>query len=476
MKSMASRAPGGRVVLDVEVAPEDMAPDIEQAFRRLAKQVRVPGFRPGRAPAVMLERVLGRDRVLREALDDMVNRAYRSALDEQSLVPIDQPQVEVQSFEDGQPLRFQATVSVRPEVRLGDYAAVRVAREVAPVQPGDIDGALEDLRVARGTWVPVEDAPAAEGHLVIVDIAGQVEGGRPVEESRVEGVVGSGRLRQEIDQAVRGVASGGSVEVELHFGTEEPNRLLAGKSAQVRVSVREVKRLELAALDDAFAAQVSPGSTLEELRREIGGRLQAAAERHADQAVAEKALTAVVDGAEVEIPDLLVQRGVDNLLAEMEQQFTAAGVTLASQLEAQGRTLEALRADLVPSAERRVKTELVVDALAEHAGVVPDLRDMDEEIDAVARDAQVSPVEFRKVALRPENWSALRFNLVQRRVVRLLAEIAGGVPAEEAATVAIAASRRSPAADGAGAAAVPGNPPAGAAAGDRPADGEGGRA
>jgi trigger factor len=455
MKSTASRAPGGRVVLDVEVAPEEMTPDVEQTYRRLAREVRIPGFRPGRAPHAIVERVLGRERVRRELLDALLNRAYRSALDEQRLVPLDQPQVEVREFEDGGPLRFQATVSVRPVVQLGDYRSIRLPREVPPVTAEDVDRALEELRAVHGTWVPVEDAPVAEGHLVIVDTVGTVEDGRRVEERRVGGVVGTGRLRPEIDAAVRGLAVGGSTEVAVRFAETDARRDLAGKSARVQITVLEIKRAELPPLDDAFAALVTPGSTLDGLRADVASRLQASAERQADQALAAKALQAAVDAATVEVPEVMVARVVDNLVADLGRQLTEAGSSLDQYLQAEGKTLESLREELRPTAERQAKTELVIDAIAEDAELVPTLREMEAEIAALGRSSGMSPAAFQRLARQPEHWAAIRFTIMQRRVLRMLAALASGASMEEAVAGAVQAG---PGTDEAGAAPVSGNP------------------
>lgn len=437
MKSTVERAPGGRVVVHVEVPPEEMAPDIEQAYRRLARQVRIPGFRPGKAPLPLVERMVGRERARQEALGGLVARAYRAAVDEQRLVPVDQPQIDVQSFEDGQPLRFQATVSVRPEVALGDYRAIRVPREVAPVGPEDVERALEDLRQARGTWVPVEDAPAAEGDLVILRTTGTMDDGRPVDERRAEGVVGAGHLRPEVDQAVRGLRPGQAVETDVRLPATEPDRALAGRTAHVRVEVLEVKRKELPQLDDAFAREVGDGRTLEALRAELDRRLRAAAERQADAAVAEKAVAAAVDGARAEIPDVLIERGVDNLLRELERQLAAAGVTLTAHLAARGQTLEQLRAELRPAGERRVKSELVLEAVAAAEGLEPTDADVEQEIGRLAQASGQPVASFRRRARQPDVWSAVRFELLRRRTVAYLRALALGTPPEEAAALAL---------------------------------------
>ena len=170
MKSTLERAPGSRVILEIEVSPEEMEPEIQEACRRLSRQVRIPGYRPGKAPSSVVQRVLGRQRTLQEALDPLVTRAYRTALEEEGVSAVEAPRIEVKSFEDGAPLQFVATVAVQPEVALGEFPAERIRPEPAPVGPEDVAGAVEALREQRAIWVPKTE-PAAVGDLVLEGLA-----------------------------------------------------------------------------------------------------------------------------------------------------------------------------------------------------------------------------------------------------------------------------------------------------------------
>jgi trigger factor len=423
LKATLERASGSRVVLDIEVPPEELAPEIEQARRRLARQVRIPGFRPGKAPATLVERAVGRPRILQEALAPAVEKAYREAIAQQGLSPVDQPEIEVKEFEDGQGLRFVARVDVRPEVRLPDYRAVRVPVEVPPVTEEDVERALGELRERHATWVPVE-GPAADGHLVILRTTGQVEGGPRVHEPRVEGILGAGQLRPAIEEAVRGLTPGSAKELDLEFGEDDPARALRGKRAHLRVELLEVKARELPALDDAFAAEVSDKGTLEELRAELGNRLRQAARNQAVQAALDKALAAVVDGAEVEVPESLVRRTVDNLLADLELQLRARGTSLAAHLSAQGKTEAQLREEVRPAAERRVKSQLVLEAVARDAGLWPDEAAVEAEIARQVAASRADPEELRRAAARPEVRAAVAAELARSRALGLLRETA----------------------------------------------------
>ncbi len=425
MKTTLERIPGSRAVLDVEVPPEEMQADIQDAFRRLARQVRVPGFRPGKAPAAVLERMLGRPRVLKEALDPMVTRAYQAAVAEHHLYPVDRPAIDVLLYEDGVPLHFVATVVVRPDVRLADWSEMHVAPEAVAVSAEALDAALEDLRQARATWVPSTD-PAVPGEMVILQTSGRVDGGTLIDERRVEGVLGEGRLRREIEEAVTGQAAGAVVDLQLSFPEDDHSRQLAGRTAHVQVKVLEVKRKELPVLDDDFAAEVSQRQTLEELRAELSNTLRQVAELRAQQAAVDLAVAQVVDGSELDLPDILVERAVDNLIADMDRRAQGAGDSLTAQLSRAGRTLETLRAELRPGAERSVRTQLVLDAVAEQHGLAPSEAEVDAEIARLARENRIDPATFREVALQPDNLAALRAELGRGKAVRYLREMIVG--------------------------------------------------
>ncbi len=419
MKATLERNPGSRVVLDIEVPPEEMAPEIEQAFRRIARQVRIPGFRPGKAPSAMVERAVGRPRVLDEALNPLVSKAYRDAVESEDLSPVDQPEIEVKEFEEGKSLRFTATVAVRPDVRLGDYQSIHVHPEPEAVGDEEIDRALADLRESRATWVPVQ-ASAEDGQLVTLQTVGQVDGGPRIDERRVEGILGTGRLRPEIEDAVRGLGPDESREMDMTFPEDDPVEGLRGKRAHVRVQVLEVKSKELPAVDDAFAADVSEVSTLEELRADLGNRLRQVADRRAEQAALDKAVAAAVDASEVEVPEVMVRRGVDNLLADLQRQLASGGIAFSVYLERQGKTAEQVREEMQPTAERRVKTQLVLEALARDAGLWPTDVDTDAEIARQAAQSGLDPAHYRRLANRPDNRATITADIARTRALSWL--------------------------------------------------------
>ena len=432
MKSTLERAPGSRVILEIEVSPEEMEPEIQEACRRLSRQVRIPGYRPGKAPSSVVQRVLGRQRALREALDPMVTRAYRTALEEEGVSAVEAPQIEVKSFEDGAPLQFVATVAVQPEVALAEFPAERVRPEPAPVGPEDIDQAVEALREQRAIWVPKTEA-AAVGDLVMLRTTGRVIDGPRIEERSVEGVLGSGQLRSQIDAAVTGALPGAVVELDLGFGADERVAAVRGKSAHVRVELLEVKRRELPELDDAFAAEVAEGKTLAELRADVGNRLRAAWAQRAHDAATQQALERVVAEATVEVPEVLIDRAVDSLLGDMANQLQRAGVGLEEAAARDGKTVAQLRVELRPEGQQRARTLLVLEAVARREGLTVSDGEVEQEIAQLAAQGGLSLENLRRAVRRSDGGAGIRLELLRRKAVAVLRRTLVEPPASEGA-------------------------------------------
>ena len=449
---------GGRISLQIEVAPEEMAPDIAEALNRLARKVRVPGFRPGRAPASLVERVVGRARVLQEALDPLVQRFYRAAVEQEAVEAIGQAEFDVRRFNDGEPLEFVATVPVQPEVRLPDYAALKPERQVAVVSEADVDQALEQLRRRHAPWVPCP-GPAQGGDLVVLNIQGTLEGGMPIREPQRESVLGSGSLRPEIEAAVVGLLPGGSVKVEFVVPATDPDPHLAGKRGRVTVTLVDLKRSELAELDDAFARDVSDHETLEELRTDLRNSLQRSAEQRASAAAAEQWLVAIADASEVDVPDVLVDEQVALLLENLRREL---GLT-PEQWQAVVAEREAAgdggpRAQVRETAALLAKRHLVLEAIARAEAREPRPEQVEAEIDRVAAESGRDAARVREWLSRPEARRRQQSQLAQAKgfdylVERLTAAEAAGVTAglaDGAATAADAAGDAAAATAGAG--------------------------
>lgn len=415
MKATLERLEGGLVNLEIEVPPEEMAADFDAAFRRVARRIRIPGFRPGKAPAAMVERAVGRSAILDEALDPIISRVYRDAIRENDLTPVEQAQIDVKEYADGKPLQFVAKVAVAPEVVLGDYQAVRVPVERPVVTDEQVEDTIQSLRRLRAKWVPTEE-PAADGDLVHFGTTGTLGDGSPMGHDHTERVLGSGELRPEVEAAVRGLVAGATVEVALEFAPDDPNEALAGETAQLHLELEEVKRRELPELDDQLAMDLSDGkcATVEEWRADVRNRLSQGAAQRARDAAWQAAQDRVVAEATLEVPEVMIERVLAGMMDNLRQQVAASGMAFSRWLSRQGKTEDEVQQELHPDAVKSVRTDLVLEALAKREGLVPQPARVQEEVHRRAARSGMDPEHYRRLANRPENVEALSADLARQ--------------------------------------------------------------
>ena len=480
MKTEVERLSEGRVALSIEVDSPDVEAALEDAYRRLVRTVALPGFRRGKAPRSLVERMLGRERLWRDAVDPLVQKSFDQAAGREGLQPVESPQVDFEAIPAaGEPFKFKAVFTNKPEVTLGDYQAIRVPREVAPVTEADIDHALADLRESRARWVPEEEAAAGDGMLVTVDVTGAVDGNPVPPENGVSGVLGEGSLRPAIEDAIRGMRPGESRPAELTFPADDTDKDLAGKTGVFTVNLVELKKKQVPELDDELAREVSEGSTtVQELRAEVEKTLARVAASRADDAAGLTARQRAVDEATVEVPPVMVERQIDAALRDLERQLTRAGSVLPAYLEQQGRTLEDLRQEMRPDAERQVKTQLVLDAIAEREGLQVAADEVRREIEDMASQYGPQAGQVRRLLQRPENVVDVRGDLRLSKAARFLRDLAlsgdpgeveSSAPAEQGGAAATSAPAKATRAAGARAKAAATPAPAEEAADGSPA-------
>ncbi|MGE5554517.1 MAG: trigger factor [Betaproteobacteria bacterium] len=364
MQAELARLDGNRVELRVEVAPDEVGRAISKAYQKLGNRVRIPGFRPGKAPRVLIDRYVGREAVLEAAFDALFPQAYLNAVREAGVEPIDSPEVSDIVLEEGKPCTFKVQVEVMPEVKLGQYKGLKAVKTLVPVTEADVDQVLEHLRERQAELVVSEEEKIAPGLFAVIDFDGFIDGqpfaGGAGRDVQLE--VGGGRFLPQFEEGLVGAAKGEGREVKLTFPANYHAKHLAGKEAVFKIRVKEIKEKKLPDLDDEFAKDVSEFATLEELKADIRRKVAEEREREQRQAIENQLVAAATENAEVEVPERLIQRRVEAKLREMEEQLRSAGYTLADYL-GEDRTEEDLRRDLRASAEEELKSRLVVEAI-----------------------------------------------------------------------------------------------------------------
>ena len=395
----AEHRPGSLVELRIEAPAAQVEAAVNAAIRRLAGRVRIPGFRPGKAPAQIVERVVGWEPIKQEAIDALLPDMYTRALDQQEVDPVGEPEVKLGDFERGQPFSFTATVTVMPEVELGDYAGeLRVDEETTEITDERVDGLIDEVRRRHSDLVRVEDRPVQAGDVLRATLTmrrdGEVIGGEQ-EERDVE--VDRERLLPGLADALLGLSAGDTHTVELTIPDDYSREELRGARVQVEVAVHEIRERHLPPLDDELAKLDGHGSTLDELRDHYRQRLSEVAAREDQDRYESAVLAALRDRVAIDVPEILVDREIDNQLTEMSVQLAQAGLQLERFLEYSGQTVEQVRGERREGAVQRVKLDLALQALAKAEGVEVDEADVEREEKRVAAGRKLTADQRRRL-------------------------------------------------------------------------------
>jgi len=378
---------GNQGVLTVEVSAEEVTKGLDAAFQKVVKTVSVPGFRKGKMPRGMFEKRFGVEALYQDALDFILPEAYGKAIDETGIEPVDRPEIDIEQMEKGKELIFKATVTVKPEVKLGEYKGLEVEELDANVTDEDVANELKTLQERQAELVVKEEGTAENGDTVVIDFEGFVDGeafeGGKAENHSLE--LGTGSFIPGFEEQLVGVKAGESKDVEVTFPEEYHAAELAGKPAVFKVTVHEIKGKELPALDDEFAKDVDDEvETLDALKEKINTRLvdskKHEAEHHLRDTVVEKA----AENAEVEIPEVMVTNEVNRMLQEFEQRLQMQGMNLELYFQFSGQDENALREQMKEEAQSRVKVNLTLEAIAKAENLDVTDEDVEAELEKMA--------------------------------------------------------------------------------------------
>lgn len=388
MKSTVETLSPTRVRLAVEVPFDELAPSIKAAYRKIAGQVRVPGFRPGKAPAAVIDQRVGRGPVLEQMVADAVPRFYSDAVHQNQVRILGQPEIEVTTLTDRELLAFTAEVDVRPELTVPPLDSISVTVESAEVTDADVDEQIAALRDRLAVLASV-DRPVQDGDFVSIDTTATA-GSAPIEDAATTGMsyeVGSGSLFDGLDAALLGMTAGAETTFTTEFNSGEHE----GSSAEVSVVLRSVKEKQLPDLDDDFAESASEFTTLADLRTDIRARLTQVKAAEQGAQARDRVLSALVAGTEVPLPEALVVTEMNWRRENVTNRLTQAGLDLPGYLEEQGQTAEAFAAELRSAAEDAVRTQFILDAVADAGQIGVSDSDLTEHIIGEAGRYGVSP-------------------------------------------------------------------------------------
>ncbi|WP_396937339.1 trigger factor [Mycolicibacterium sp.] len=394
MKSTVEQLSPTRVRINVEVPFTELEPDFDRAFKELAKQVRLPGFRPGKAPRKLLEARIGRGAVLEQVVNDALPSRYSEAVTASDVKPLGQPEIEVTKLEDGQELAFTAEVDVRPEITLPDLESLKITVDPIEVTDEEVDAELQSLRARFGTLTGVERG-AQEGDFVSIDLSATVDG-EEVPEAATEGLsheVGSGQLIEGLDDAIKGLKAGESKVFTTKLAAGEH----AGKDAEVTVTVKSVKERELPEPDDEFAQLASEFDTFEELKENLTDQVRRAKSVQQAEQIRDKAIEELLEQTEVPLPEKIVQAQIDETLHNAIHGLDHDEDKFNETLTEQGSSREEFDADNKSNAEKAVKTQLLMDAVADKLDIQVGQNDLTERLVLMSRQYGIEPQQLIQI-------------------------------------------------------------------------------
>ena len=391
MKSTVEQLNPTRVKVTVEVPFAELEPDFDKAYKALAGQVNIPGFRKGKAPAKLLESRIGRPAVLDQVINDMIPARYSAAIEEHDLKVLAQPEIEVTKLEDNDVVEFTAEVDVRPEITLPKYEELEVTVEAPVADDSAVDTELDNLRARFGTLKGVERG-AEEGDFLSVDLAATVDG-EAVEEASTEGLsyeLGSGTLVEGLDDAAKGLKAGESKEFPSSLVAGE----FAGKEALITVTVQSVKEREMPEADDEFAQMASEFDTLEELRADLVEKVAQQAKAGLAGEIRDKVLDALIEATEVPTPEAVVDAEAHAQMHQLVDQFGGDTAILDQALAAEGTDRETFESETREGAARAIRSQILLDAVAEEASTEVSQEELTQHILFQAQRYGMDPNQF----------------------------------------------------------------------------------
>lgn len=423
-------------VLDVEVDADRVAKALDKAFNKVVKNANVPGFRKGKVPRPIFESRFGVESLYQDAIDILLPEAYGEAVEQTDIFPVDRPEVDIEQFAKGQSFKFKAKVTVKPEVTLGQYKGVEVPAQKAEVTDEELDAELKRLQERHAELVVVEEEPAVNGDIAVIDFEGFVDGeafeGGKAERHSLE--LGSNSFIPGFEEQVVGMATGDFKDVEVTFPETYHAENLAGKPAVFKVKLHEIKRKQLPELDDEFAKDVSEFETLAEYKEDLKKQLES---RKAEElkGVKENAVVeAAAANAEVEIPQAMIDSEVQNMVRDFDMRLRQQGMNMDMFLSFSGQTQDDLREQMKSDAEKRVLNNLVLEVIAKSENIEVSDEEFEAELVKMAESYRRSAEEIRNILASNGSLDSLKEEIMLRKTIEFLVENSKEVeaPAEEA--------------------------------------------
>lgn len=422
---------GNEGLLQVTVPAEEVDKALDQAFKKVVKQINVPGFRKGKVPRPIFEQRFGVEALYQDAVDILLPKAYSNAVEEAGINPVDQPEIEVTQIEKGKEFKFDATVTVEPEVELGDYKGLEIEKQDTELTDEEVETTINQRLEAMADMVIKEDGKVEEGDTVNLDFDGYVDG-EQFEGGQADGYdleIGSGMFIPGFEEQLVGLKVGEEKDVEVTFPEEYHAEELAGKPATFKTKINEIKTKEVPELDDELANELdSEANTVDEYKENLRKQLAESKATEVENVQKEEAITKATDNAKVDIPDAMIKTEEDRMLQEFAQRLQQQGLNLETYFQISGQSEEDLRGQMKEDAEQRVKTNLTLAAIADAENIEASDEDVEKELETMSSQFGISVDDIKSTL---GNTDIVKNDVRVKKVIDLLVNEAKFVEATQ---------------------------------------------
>ena len=411
--------------LTIEVSAEQFEAAMQKAYIKNKGRIQLPGFRKGKAPRAMIEKMYGAGIFYEDAANEIIPEAYEEAAKESGLVITSQPEIDVTQIEKGKSFIFTATVALKPEVKLGKYKGVKVEAAEVTVTDEEVDAKIEKERENNARTIEVTDRPVKDGDMTVLDFEGFVDGvafdGGKGENYPL--TIGSGAFIPGFEEQLVGAEIGKEVEVNVTFPEDYQAEELKGKAAVFKCTIKEIKEKELPALDDEFASEVSEFDTLEEYKKDVKETLTIEKEKAARDAKEAAVIDAIIADSDMDIPEAMVTTQQKQMIDEFAQRMQMQGLSMEQYFQFTGQSMDKMMEDMKPQALKRIQTRLVLEKVAEVENIQPTEEEVNEEISKMA-EAYKMEADKLKELLGERELEQMKKDMAVQKAVTVIADAA----------------------------------------------------
>ena len=425
MKVTAEKIDNQQVVLEIEVPAAELEKASEKAFKKIAGKVNIPGFRKGKAPRKIVEQHVGKQAILDEAFEIIAPQAYAEALEDQKIDPVTRPAIDVVTMEEGKDLVFKATVTEKPELKLGEYKGLKIEQKVGTVSDDDVQQQLTRMLDRQADMVEAEEGAAVQASsFITLDFKGFVDGEAfPGGEGKDYPLqIGSHSFIPGFEEQLIGAKIGEEKDVNVTFPQEYHAAELAGKEAVFKCTVRSIKEKVVPAMDDEFAKKASTFQTLDELKADVRSKLEKSAAERAESDNREAALQQASDNATVEIPDVMVDNRVTTMIQELSMRLEQQGMKMEQYLQYAGTDIAKIRETYREAAAKNVKMDLVLEQVAKAEEIKVEAADLDAEVEAMAKTYGATPEQVKKIIAQQGRLGDLAATVLRRKTAQFIVD------------------------------------------------------